>query len=156
MTPSEDHLIIAFVCYEVEIDHVIKVESFRGLNLLRGGKMSESELDSIRRSLILQKSRILNKAVEFRAREMSGFETTADEAEKISNELSMTVSIRLQEHDRSALVQIERALGKIHDGTYGLCERCKSPIGIRRLRARPFAGLCIACMEEQEELNSVN
>lgn len=116
--------------------------------------MNGTELNSIRRVLLIQKSRILNKAVEFRSQEMSDNEWTADEADKVSTDLSLSVSLHLQERDRSALLQIEKALGKIHDGTYGQCECCREAIGVRRLRARPFAALCIACMEEQEELQS--
>lgn len=116
--------------------------------------MNVTEIDSIRRVLLLQKSRILNKAVEFRSSEMSGYESSADETDKISTDLSLSVSIHLHERDRSALLQIEKALGKIQDGTYGQCECCRESIGVRRLRARPFAALCIGCMEEQEELHS--
>lgn len=117
--------------------------------------MNGTELDSIRRALLLQKSRILNKAVEFRSEEMSsGHECSADEADKISTELSLSLSIHLLERDRSALFQIDKALGKIHDRTYGQCESCNEAIDVKRLRARPFAVLCIACMEEQEEFHN--
>lgn len=116
--------------------------------------MNGTELDSIRRALLLQKSRILNKAVEVRSEEMSGYEYSADEADKISTELSLSLSIHLLERDRSALFQIDKALGKIHDGTYGQCECCSDSINVNRLRARPFASLCISCMEEQEEFHT--
>jgi DnaK suppressor protein len=49
----------------------------------------------------------------------------------------------LEEGAQQTLEQINRALGKLHDGTYGTCERCGKPIGEERLRARPWATLCI-------------
>ncbi|MBV8080317.1 MAG: TraR/DksA C4-type zinc finger protein [Actinobacteria bacterium] len=49
----------------------------------------------------------------------------------------------LGEGAQQTLDQIDRALGKIEDGTYGACERCGKPIGEERLRARPWATLCI-------------
>ena len=49
----------------------------------------------------------------------------------------------LEEGAQQALVQIDRALGRIADGTYGICERCGQPIGEERLLARPAATLCI-------------
>jgi DnaK suppressor protein len=44
---------------------------------------------------------------------------------------------------RDQLVEIERALHKLDEGTYGLCERCSGPIGEARLEAMPAARYCI-------------
>ena len=44
---------------------------------------------------------------------------------------------------QQTLAQIERALVRIDEGTYGICERCGRPIGHERLLARPAATLCI-------------
>jgi len=49
----------------------------------------------------------------------------------------------LEEGAQQTLEQVDRALAKIDDGTYGTCERCGKPIGAERLRARPWATLCI-------------
>jgi DnaK suppressor protein len=49
----------------------------------------------------------------------------------------------LEEGAQQTLAQIERALAKLDEGTYGTCERCGKPIGQERLRARPWATLCI-------------
>jgi RNA polymerase-binding protein DksA len=46
---------------------------------------------------------------------------------------------------RDTLNDIEDALGKIDDGTYGACEQCGGPIGEARLEAMPAARLCITC-----------
>jgi DnaK suppressor protein len=50
---------------------------------------------------------------------------------------------------RSTLQEIERALQKIDEGTYGICERCGKTIGPDRLEAMPATGLCIACASLQ-------
>jgi DnaK suppressor protein len=49
----------------------------------------------------------------------------------------------LGEGAQQTLSQIDRALAKLDDGTYGICERCGGPVGEERLRARPWATLCI-------------
>jgi DnaK suppressor protein len=49
----------------------------------------------------------------------------------------------LEEGAQQTLVQIERALARIAEGTYGICERCGKPINEERLLARPAATLCI-------------
>jgi RNA polymerase-binding protein DksA len=49
----------------------------------------------------------------------------------------------LEEGAQQTLTQIDRALAKLDDGTYGMCERCGKAILEERLRARPWATLCI-------------
>ena len=46
--------------------------------------------------------------------------------------------------------EIQQALRKLEEGTYGLCDACGKRIKQRRLKARPFATLCIACKEREE------
>ena len=55
----------------------------------------------------------------------------------------------LEEGAQQTLVDIGAALKRIEDGTYGLCEICGKPIGDDRLRALPWARLCI---EDQRRL----
>ena len=50
------------------------------------------------------------------------------------------------------VAQINRALERLEEGTYGICENCGQMIGENRLRALPFAGLCIPCKEGEERL----
>lgn len=52
------------------------------------------------------------------------------------------------------LKEIELALDKISNGEYGICEMCEEPIGIERLRVKPFARFCISCREITEKENS--
>jgi DnaK suppressor protein len=49
----------------------------------------------------------------------------------------------LEENAGHLLNEIESALARIDDGTYGLCTRCGRPIDPRRLEAVPYATLCI-------------
>ncbi|WP_026145825.1 TraR/DksA family transcriptional regulator [Nocardioides sp. Iso805N] len=52
--------------------------------------------------------------------------------------------------ERDKLHQIERALGRIADGSYGQCESCGQPIGKMRLMAFPRATLCMTCKTREE------
>jgi RNA polymerase-binding transcription factor DksA len=49
----------------------------------------------------------------------------------------------LEEGAKDTLFEIDAALGRIDDGTYGTCEGCGRPIGAERLSALPWARLCI-------------
>ncbi len=51
----------------------------------------------------------------------------------------------LSEHDRHDIAEIRHALGRIDLGTYGFCERCTEQIPLARLKALPFARLCVGC-----------
>ncbi|MBX2988145.1 MAG: TraR/DksA family transcriptional regulator [Bdellovibrionaceae bacterium] len=109
----------------------------------------QAMIQTLHESLLEQKSLILNKSYEFR-QEQCNRAPVSDESEAASGNLEDSISIHLHERDRRTLYQIERALGKIADGTYGQCEACAYPIGPRRLQVHPFSTLCVSCMEEQE------
>ena len=49
----------------------------------------------------------------------------------------------LEEGAQQSLARIDRALARMDEGSYGICERCGEPIGRERLLARPSATLCI-------------
>jgi DnaK suppressor protein len=46
---------------------------------------------------------------------------------------------------RQRLVQIDAALGRLADGSYGRCASCGQPVGAARLAARPMTTTCIRC-----------
>jgi DnaK suppressor protein len=51
----------------------------------------------------------------------------------------------LVRHVREHLAEVDAALARVEAGTYGVCERCGSPIGAARLEALPAARKCIGC-----------
>lgn len=51
--------------------------------------------------------------------------------------------LSIENNVRDLLKKIERALGHIDEGTFGLCERCGKPIEKARIKALPYAALCI-------------
>ena len=75
-----------------------------------------------------------------------------DEMDTASSEVNLQFTGRLREREQGLLAKIETALEKIEDGEYGACVSCGEDIGIKRLRARPVAELCIDCKSEQEKL----
>jgi DnaK suppressor protein len=53
---------------------------------------------------------------------------------------------------RDLMDRIDKALAKINDGTYGLCDRCGKPIEKLRLKALPYANLCIKDKQAEERV----
>ena len=60
------------------------------------------------------------------------------------------ISSQLAEVESRELANIERALVRIKNGTYGECEVCNERIPLARLNALPYATLCIECQRESE------
>ena len=58
--------------------------------------------------------------------------------------------LSLSNNIRDLTDQIDRALGRIEEGTYGLCERCGKPIEKARLKVLPYATLCIKDKQAEE------
>ena len=57
---------------------------------------------------------------------------------------------KIMEIESAELGQIDLALERMVTGTFGYCETCEKPINVERLRALPFANLCIDCKRQQE------
>ena len=55
------------------------------------------------------------------------------------------IDLYLSAQARATVVEIDRALQKIEDGVYGVCEQCGSTIPEARLQALPYAALCVTC-----------
>ena len=59
-------------------------------------------------------------------------------------------SLGLASNERKVLYELEDALKKIEEGTFGVCEDCKCLITKTRLKAIPHARLCVKCQEKKE------
>jgi RNA polymerase-binding transcription factor DksA len=57
----------------------------------------------------------------------------------------------LNESEQGQVAEIEAALGRLADGTYGVCEGCDEPLEAARLEAVPSARRCFACETEHEK-----
>ena len=72
---------------------------------------------------------------------------TADAAFDASGE---EIASQLAELEAKELAQVERALRRLKQGTYGKCESCSAKIPVARLNALPYSTLCIKCQREME------
>jgi DnaK suppressor protein len=58
--------------------------------------------------------------------------------------------VTLSRQLKNSLGDVEHALDKFEDGTFGLCESCGAPIDLARLEAVPEARRCLACQSRRE------
>ena len=87
----------------------------------------------------------------------AGMYRTMDSPEMASSCASAHIVFHFVEMESEELDQIEDALDRVEDGTYGVCEGCGKGIGQARLEAMPSATLCIDCKaaDEAGELHMV-
>jgi DnaK suppressor protein len=74
----------------------------------------------------------------------------AEPEEAAAVDTSQSTLIDLAENERILLAQVDRALRKLQDGTYGVSEESGEPIGFDRLRAIPWATLSAVDQEQRE------
>ncbi len=70
-------------------------------------------------------------------------------ADTHERELSMNIVSSEQE----ILYQIDDALKRLDEGSFGVCQQCNQPITMSRLKAVPYASLCISCQRVKEQKN---
>ncbi len=78
-----------------------------------------------------------------------------DLADVASSTFEREKGLALESSVQQMLAQVEEALARIEEGTYGICQRCGNPIDVARLRVLPFATLDIRCKELEEKANGV-
>jgi len=74
-----------------------------------------------------------------------------DEGDYAAASAETIVDSAILVQQRKELNEIELALDKIKEGTYGICEMCEEPIGKPRLEVKNFARFCITCREINEK-----
>jgi len=60
------------------------------------------------------------------------------------------ISLGLMENESDELREIQEAFERIKDGSFGLCETCRKKIPKERLKAIPYARLCVGCKKKEE------
>jgi len=84
--------------------------------------------------------------------EDAGEETAYDNhlADTATETYDRELDYTLEENSEHVLADIEAALKRIEEGTYGICTNCGKPIAVERLEALPWATLCIDCKRNRE------
>lgn len=114
--------------------------------------MNAKDLAKLKTKLLEEKQRLLNNSVSSRKSEFSiSTEDLADESDLASAELSQGVVFSLRGKEQQTLAEIDMALERMEEGTYGHCEECDEEIGLKRLDIFPTARFCITHQEEQEK-----
>src|ERR1700759_337901 len=113
--------------------------------------MNKAQLNKFKQLLEEKRDEIVKKAKQTLNEDMMlDTDDLPDEMDLASSEYLQSFTFRLRGREKSFLDKIEKALRKIDEGTFGVCEECGEEIQVKRLEARPETTLCIRCKEDQE------
>lgn len=126
----------------------------------KGRSLSKRELEEFRKMLEEERERLTEEleAMEEHAPEVEeqvgmdiGGGYDEDLADVASSTFEREKGLALESSVQAMLAQVEEALSRIDDGSYGVCQRCGDAIDAARLRVLPYATLCIRCKELEEK-----
>jgi DnaK suppressor protein len=115
--------------------------------------MTKQQLKKFRELLESKRAEIIKKAQQTLDEDMQlDANDLPDEMDLASSEYLQSFTFRLRGREKVFLSKIQKALEKIDDGSFGVCDDCGDKISIKRLEARPETTLCIRCKEDQERV----
>jgi len=118
----------------------------------RAARMPKKELEKYRRLLQEKKNGLMAELAKTKnAEEETTEESTQDIADKAVSSYTREFLYSLNDSERSTIQQIDQALGRIEDGTYGSCLNCGTPMSEKRLTAIPWSRHCVDCQELAEK-----
>ena len=123
-------------------------------------KLTKKELTEFKKIILKRKEEILdgikhisddtlNKSQKDASGDISGY--TYHMADVATDTYDREFSLGLASNERAVLYELDDAIKKTEDGTFGVCEECKSLITKVRLKAVPYARLCVKCQEKKEK-----
>jgi DnaK suppressor protein len=114
--------------------------------------LAPEEVDELRRALEARRATIVASIDDRQHEERDGgvSREVGDEMDDATFEGTSSMTSKLLEREVRLLAEIDRALAKLQEGTYGQCEGTGEPIGYARLRLQPWARYSVAYQEELE------
>lgn len=118
--------------------------------------MEEKMLKKFKELLLSKREQILSSGFTNRGEDLEvPSEELADEADLANSVINQQVSFKIREREMLKLRQIDMALVRIEEGSYGHCEDCGDTIGEKRLFNQPWTELCIEHAEEREKSSRI-
>ena len=77
-------------------------------------------------------------------------ENFPDPTDRASLEAERNFMLRIRDRENKLIKKIKKALDRIENGSFGICESCGEEIALKRLKARPVTTQCIDCKTKEE------
>jgi DnaK suppressor protein len=122
--------------------------------------MTSQRKDALRKILMDRRQEVMKEIDGLLGNRMSDeYQRRVDSAPDVGDQALLDTErvrdISLLEMRNKMRQQIDEALAKLEEGTYGRCADCKVEISEKRLRTVPFARRCVACQSKQELLEKI-
>ncbi len=115
---------------------------------MKQGKIDHREIERLKEILLEKREEIIGGVRQIRASSQEiGQDGIQDMADEASNLYNRDILMSLNESQRKMLREVDEALDRIEEGTYGICDSCEKPIGLKRLQIKPFAMYCVQCQD---------
>jgi len=115
-------------------------------------EVPQDQYQALRARLQKQRDEILDMyKQDLKAGQESADDGTEDIVDRANNAYNRELMFSLSDAERSTLLQIENALLRMDEGSYGRCANCGQTINVLRLEAVPWARFCIDCQELAEK-----
>lgn len=118
-------------------------------------ELDKKTLQRLKKVLLKDREEIIGEVKQIfeSSKEMGqdGIQDIGDEAANIYNK---QILLSLNESERLHLQEVDEALDRIGNGSYGICEECEGPIGLKRLEVRPVAKYCVPCKTKLEKIKT--
>jgi DnaK suppressor protein len=114
--------------------------------------MKQEDLDYFKELLTARLQELLDQADDTVSGMTSQKESFPDPTDRASMEADRNFMLRIRDRENKLIKKIKKALERIDEGTFGICEKCGEDISIERLKARPVTTQCIECKTKGEAM----
>lgn len=119
-------------------------------------ELSESVVRNLHERLLAERARLQGLLATSREERVASGRGFADEADAAYHATTVADIVHVAEGRAQRLADVDAALAKLAEGTYGLCEETEEPIGLPRLEIAPWARYAVAHQEHLERTSSQN
>lgn len=114
--------------------------------------MKKKDIDDFKKLLSTRLEELLNQAGDTVSGMTTPNENFPDPTDRAALESDRNFMLRIRDREHKLIKKIKKALERIENGTFGICETCGEEISVKRLKARPVTSQCIECKSKEEAL----
>jgi DnaK suppressor protein len=111
-------------------------------------KVATAEMSAVKETLERKEGELVQM---LRKRDGIAIEKSADQMDEIQYASERDLAIQNVDRETVLLRQVKAALRRVHEGGFGTCIDCESPINPKRLAAVPWAARCIQCQDRADQ-----
>ncbi len=123
------------------------------LNQKKGSdKLDKRTIERFKKVILKEREEIIGDVKQiYESSQEVGQDGIQDIGDEAANVYNKQILLTLNENERMRLREVDDALDHIKTKTYGICEECGEPIGLKRLEVKPVAKYCVPCKTKLEK-----